>query len=215
MIVLNTNKKAFSFLELLIVILIIWLLAANAQPYDYRRPDPNRQAQDNCHRILRNIQGALDMYNMDNSTMMETAFPGIEYDRAEKLLIDNKYLKPYEKGVYCEYGIIDAADLGSVYCVVHGKPGYEYESDQNPIYPDIGTDSKELYYQKYENLKSEMTIESKKAKSKIAKFKIARKKDFVHILLESPFVPAVIILLIFLNIAYILYDYFLKKTNKS
>ena len=210
MIILNSNKKAFSFLELLIVILIIWILAANAKPYDYRPPNPNRQAHDNCHRILRYIQGAIEMYNMDYVPMMETAFPGVEYDIAEKLLIDNKYLKPYEKGKYCEYGIIDAADLGGVYCVVHGKPGYKYESDQNPIYPDIGTDSKELYYQKYENLKSEMTIESKKAKSKIA-----RRIDFFSILLYSPFVPAIIIILIFSNIAYILYDRFLKKTNKS
>ena len=208
MIILNTNKKAFSFLELLIVLLIIWILAATAQPYDYRRPNPNRQAHEKCHRNLRVIQGAIEIYNMDNITMIKTAFPGPEYDKAEKLLIDNKYLKPYEKDEYCEYGIIDAADLGSVYCVVHGKPGYRYESNQYPIYPDIGTKTKEIYYQQYEDLKSEMTKESEKAKAKIA-----RRKDLIFFLLDSPLVPAIIIILMFSNIAYILYNRFLKKKN--
>ena len=209
MIILNTNKKAFSFLELLIVILIIWILAATAQPYDYRRPNPNRQAHDKCQGILRNIPGAIEMYNMDNVTMIKTAFPGTEYDRAEKLLIDNKYLKPYEKDAFCEYGIIDAADIGSVYCVVHGKVGYhKYEGDQKTIYPDIGTKTKEIYYQQYEDLKSEMTKESEKAKAKIA-----RRKDLIFFLLDSPLVPAIIIILMFSNIAYILYNRFLKKKN--
>ncbi len=122
---MEINKKAFTVLELLIVIAIMAILAAMAQPHTHRsRPSARQKA---CFSNIRVIQGAVEMYNMDSSTMMK------ELDL--NLLIngngssDIKYLKyhPTKPEVSCSYiSIGDLSDDGVIACEYHGDIEQKY-----------------------------------------------------------------------------------------
>ena len=88
------NKNGFSLLELIIVIAIIAVLAAMAQPTGSGR-SRGRSRQKACFSNQRVLQGAIEMYNMDNNVMLETALPGGDFGDIETLLIREKYMKAY------------------------------------------------------------------------------------------------------------------------
>ena len=128
------NKNGFSLLELIIVIAIIAVLAAMAQPTGSGR-SRGRYRQKACFSNQRVLQGAIEMYNMDNNVMLETALPGGDFGDIETLLIREKYMKDYleppeEK---CSYGFINITKDGSVFCKYHGTIDSSYES---PIIPE-------------------------------------------------------------------------------
>ena len=138
-----TNKKnmnkGFTLLELGICIGIIAILAAMAQPNICRRGpryDPKQKA---CFSNQRVLQGAIEMYNMDNSVMIETALPGGDYTDFEELLIREKYLKDYLElpTDECSYGFIDIVGTGTVFCKKHGT--IESKVDEKPIIPEYDT----------------------------------------------------------------------------
>jgi prepilin-type N-terminal cleavage/methylation domain-containing protein len=83
---INNKRNGFTLVELAIVILIIWLLSTLATPYDYHRPNPKRAIQKQCFSNQRLLQGAIEMYNMDHSIMLDKAFPGYEADYAIRTL---------------------------------------------------------------------------------------------------------------------------------
>ena len=101
----------------------------------------------NCWSNCRIIQGAVEMYNMDNETMMQKLnFP---------LLLEGNYLREIPKGsekecYYTSHG--DLTDVGYIYCVYHLVPGSDQEAHD---FPD---------YENYRKLSSELKDEIKQAK---------------------------------------------------
>ncbi len=106
------NRKGFTLIELMIVIAIIGILAAMAIPNFKKARASARQKA--CYSNIRVIQGAVEMYNMDVSTMMV----GLSMTNLTK----GNYMKtsPIGPETTCKYTGSDLAGNGSVYCSYHG-----------------------------------------------------------------------------------------------
>ncbi|MBP5469249.1 MAG: prepilin-type N-terminal cleavage/methylation domain-containing protein [Candidatus Riflebacteria bacterium] len=106
------NRKGFTLIELMIVIAIIGILAAMAIPNFKKARASARQKA--CYSNIRVIQGAVEMYNMDVSSMMT----GLSIEK----LISGNYLKstPSKPEVTCSYKGSSLDGNGSVYCGHHG-----------------------------------------------------------------------------------------------
>ena len=107
------NRKGFTLIELMIVIAIIGILAAMAIPNFKKARESAREKA--CYSNIRVILGAIEMYNMDNSTMMTNVdIP---------TLVSGKYLKtsPVLPETNCSYSATgDLTDTGLVSCARHG-----------------------------------------------------------------------------------------------
>jgi prepilin-type N-terminal cleavage/methylation domain-containing protein len=64
------NRKGFTLIELMIVIAIIGILAAMAIPNFKKAREQAREKA--CYSNIRVLLGAIEMYNMDHSEMMDT-----------------------------------------------------------------------------------------------------------------------------------------------
>lgn len=106
------NRKGFTLIELMIVIAIIGILAAMAIPNFKKARASARQKA--CYSNIRVIQGAVEMYNMDVSSMMT----GL----STTTLISGNYLKsePSHPETSCTYMGSGLDGNGSVYCSWHG-----------------------------------------------------------------------------------------------
>ena len=131
----NSNKNAFTLIELIIVIVIIVILAAMSQP-NIHHGNRARARQRACFSNLRVLQGAIEMYNMDNVTMMDTALPNGDFGDHEEMLVQGHYLKDYLVPVEedCAYGFIDMTGTGTAFCKKHGT--LESKDEDNPIIPE-------------------------------------------------------------------------------
>ena len=111
------SRKGFTLIELMIVIAIIGILAAIAIPNFRKARQQARQKA--CFANQRVIMGAIEMYNMDNNTMMDS------YDAAgETSLITGKYLKSKVVPAEADCAITGAnlTKEGTVECNNHGTP---------------------------------------------------------------------------------------------
>ncbi len=78
-----------------------------------------------CYSNQRVLQGAIEMYNMDSSTMIEEL-----NSHTMHLLIDGKYLKEIPRGYdnHCEYASQgNLTEDGEIYCKYHGSYTYNEE----------------------------------------------------------------------------------------
>ena len=115
------NRKGFTLIELMIVIAIIGILAAMAIPNFKKARWSARQKS--CYSNIRVLQGAIEMYNMDNNTMISG--PG---DPQLAALVAGNYIKkqedftsPNTPEVTCVYQISgDITSEGQVMCSYHG-----------------------------------------------------------------------------------------------
>jgi len=64
------NRKGFTLIELMIVIAIIGILAAMAIPNFKKAREQAREKA--CYSNIRVLLGAIEMYNMDHSVMMDS-----------------------------------------------------------------------------------------------------------------------------------------------
>lgn len=108
------KRKGFTLIELMIVIAIIGILAAMAVPNFKKARDSARQKA--CYSNIRVIQGAVEMYNMDTSTMMAKTLD-------VNTLVSGHYLKtaPIPPETNCSYSINgDITESGYIKCGLHG-----------------------------------------------------------------------------------------------
>ena len=94
-----------------------------------------------CFSNIRVIQGAIEMYNMDVSTMMEELNP-----KTMDILVKEKYLKAYPtppETSKCEYQSIgDLTDAGIIFCKYHGDI-------EHLVYCDYYKDNFDENYEKF------------------------------------------------------------------
>ena len=202
----NHYRKGFSIVDLIAIILIIWILASMVIPGLLKQNDAELKSQSNCFRNQWLLSSAIELYNMDNNSKLDTAFPGQEFDDCYKILTKNKYFKsPIIIKDNCSYGFVDITGSGSVFCKPHGAIGSKI--DETPIYPQI--DNKKSYYDKYNDLKNKMEIKNKKTK-KGFKFNI-NLLNYFNFLYNGPLIP---IILLIITIVYSLLSNFFSTKKK-
>lgn len=105
------NRKGFTLIELMIVIAIIGILAAIAIPNFKKARESARQKS--CYANIRVILGAVEMYNMDSSQMMDSL--------DEDALVSAGYLKskPAHPESDCSYSGGGLTNNGVIRCQRH------------------------------------------------------------------------------------------------
>ena len=123
---MKKNIKAFTLLELLIVIAIIGILAAMAQPTCIKK-DRRGARQKACYSNMRILMGAVEMYNMDVATMTSI----LDQDQLYK----GKYIKQLmvcpetsKAATYSGTNLDDGS--GEIICSYHGGLETEGEYDR-------------------------------------------------------------------------------------
>lgn len=113
------NRKGFTLIELMIVIAIIGILAAIAIPNFRKAREQAREKA--CYANMRVILGAVEMYNMDNTSMMTALDDGDATTTAGKL-VSGKYLKsPVNRPeTGCSYSGTSIDGTGLIVCDFHG-----------------------------------------------------------------------------------------------
>lgn len=160
------KKKAFSLIELMLVFAIIGIHLAMSLP-NYRRGHIYTQDEMECFSNQRVLYGAIEIYNMENSKKIETAFPGLDYENCEKELLDTKYMKkrlePSYKG--CSYGYISQNGSDTVFCTIHGP--VKLKRYDKPVVPEYNKSLEKPFSNSYNNFREEIINK----KTKELKFK--------------------------------------------
>ena len=147
--------------KFLIIYAFIGLLAVLATPnfIEAKRPSARDKA---CLSNLRILQGAIEMYNMDNKTMIQ------ELTEETMTTALKGYLKPLGKpDSNCDYKSKgDLSNDGIVYCVYHGDPNSIlqckfFEKDRKRIPQDCSIEDykKAIEARKKENEEKELQRE--------------------------------------------------------
>lgn len=200
-----TNKHGFSWLELLIVLSMLWFVLSISKPnFHYRnRGDSIKRA---CFSNQQILETALEIYNMDNTKMINTALPGGEFEDFHKNLITKKYLKNYLNlpDDNCSYGFLDitSSPFGSVFCKIHGsrldKNGKSTLYNDKPSFPEYNTNLEKPFSLEHENIRHEIIQARKKKEYKDRIYKL-----FSGFILDpNPLIPlSTTIILIVIGVA--------------
>ena len=150
-----------------------------------------------CLSNIRVLTGAIEMYNMDNATMLDTALPGGDYEEVEKLLIKGRYLKSNigytDEG--CSYGFINILATGSVFCKKHGTVEKSVEGEfDKPELPEYDTSLEKPFSKEYEEIRYSILRDAQSKRN--------RGKFFFY-LSQEPYLLLIIFVVIFVVGGYI------------
>ncbi len=165
----NQSPKKISCIQIFIIggILLI-LISALIPNYNRNWQPPSDRRRKACYSNIRIIQGAVEMYNMDSSEMMNA----LDMNKLQ----ESHYLKenPIVPDEPCEYYGNNLDNDGSVYCYIHG---------------DLQgtTAEKEGLYDKLKNRK-------KYENNKLDLLRYIRSDNIIEFLIRLLFMPIYIIL---------------------
>ncbi len=109
--------------------------------------------QKDCFKNIRNLTIAIEKYNKDHSSKVDTILPGRDYEDFEKILIKEKYLDDilYRTEDKCSYGIINFIASETVFCKKHGViDGPAPSIDEEPKLPKYNTSLEKPFSKEYE-----------------------------------------------------------------
>ena len=151
-----------------IFIAILALLIVSVTPVLAYKPAREDSERKNCFENQRILAGAIEMYNMDNSKMIENFIPGLDYENCEKMLIEKGYLKKilFIPNEDCSYGGINLTGSGTVFCKLHGSvSNYNYKEDKTFI-PKYDKSLEKMFSAEYSDKRRKILVE-KAYKSKM------------------------------------------------
>ncbi len=116
------KNKGFTFIEAFIAYIIISILWSMAQPNIHKTKRIFNRVQNECLRNQSALETAINLYNIDNLQKINNVYPGLDYEKCEKKLIDTKYLKNPIQPTYegCSYGYIELNKHNIIFCKIHG-----------------------------------------------------------------------------------------------
>ncbi len=182
----TTRKQIITFI-IIYCCLNVYIVSTNFGIMCIKRPSVSSRHK-SCWSNIRVITGAVEMYNMDNDTMMK------ELDIP--LLVKNKYLysAPSKVEKDCEYlSFGDLTEDGFVYCILHAVPNIPdyFFSSSNEYSESFKSKDCPVKYDLLMQLKNEIqTIKAKLNKKKplIVRIKVFLKDEKSHFNLFRPLV---------------------------
>lgn len=135
-------------LIIFLIILISFFFLEN--PLFAKKIRPNVRLK-SCQYNIREIVGAIEMYYMDNTEIIQTALPGGDFEDLENMLIHGKYLKEHIEGPEddCSYGYIRFIKDYEyvVFCKRHGT--LETKDEYSPILPKYNKSDEKPFSKAY------------------------------------------------------------------
>ncbi len=142
-----------------IFIAILSLFVFSVAPVLAYKPAREDSEQKNCFANQRLLAGSIEMYNMDNSEMIENFYPGLDYENCEKMLIEKGYLKEMLiiPNKDCSYGGINVTGSGTIFCKLHGSV-YNYNEDKTLI-PEYDKSLEKMFSAEYSDKRRKIIVE--------------------------------------------------------
>lgn len=146
-------------IKITIFIAILSLLVFSVAPVLAYKSAREDSEQKNCFANQRLLAGSIEMYNMDNSEMIENFYPGLDYENCEKMLIEKGYLKEMLiiPNRDCSYGGINITGSGTIFCKLHGSV-YNYNDDK-PFIPKYDKSLEKMFSAEYSDKRRKIIVE--------------------------------------------------------
>ena len=145
----------------IIFIVIFFLLVVSVGPVLAYKSALVDSEKKNCFTNQRLLAGAIEMYNMDNSEMIDNFFPGLDYENCEKILIEKGYLKEMLiiPNRDCSYGGINVTGSGTIFCKLHGSV-YNYNYNEDKIFiPEYDKSLEKMFSSEYSDKRRKIIVE--------------------------------------------------------
>ena len=160
------DKNGFTFIEAFIASFIVIILWSMAQPNIHKSRSRFTKVQNECLKNQRILEGSLEYYNMDNSIQINNVYPGLDYEKCEKTLIDTHYLKDPIQPTYegCSYGYIEINNHNIIFCKIHGSLESSSDSHKELSVPEYDKSLEKPFSSDYNNFRNKIINEKKREK---------------------------------------------------
>ena len=199
--------KKIGFWSVIFIILLISIFILETS-VSYKRARWSALQKD-CYLNIRKLALAVETYNIDHPTKIDTILPGRDYEDFEKILIKERYFPDilYRTEEKCSYGIINFSASETVFCKRHGIiDGPAPSEEEKPKLPEYNTSLEKPFSMDYEE-KQIKHLRQKQISRKIG--------NFLYPLLKDPGTTVYFIIITLVVIAIIRSLMFSKKKSKE